>query len=79
VYIFKVRVVVRAQPVREFAARRNLTLGALAREVGSHPVTFSKYLAGHGQMGPRTRKALLRFIDAPFDEIFEIVDEAVAS
>jgi len=30
-------------------------------------------------MGPRTRKALLRFIDAPFDEIFEIVDEAVAS
>jgi transcriptional regulator with XRE-family HTH domain len=71
------RVVLKADIVREKAAQRNLSLEEVAHASRMHPTHLYKVLSGRysRQMTPAKRRALLEALGASFDDIFELIQD----
>jgi DNA-binding phage protein len=70
------RVSIKPDFVRSRAAQQSRTLDQIARTAGIHPSHLYKVLGGSHDLGARKRLSLLAALDAPFEQAFEIVDEA---
>ncbi len=68
------RIRVRRAALEAALARRNLTMTALAREIGYTRTHVSDLLAGRVSPGPKMQQRLLDVLGGTFDELFEIVE-----
>lgn len=65
----------RAAAFRAIAARKNLTLDALARVVGVGERHFYRLLNGRVSPSPRTRASICNALDLPFEALFEMAGD----
>lgn len=69
----------KAERLREIAARQGITLGGLCERAGLSPNHLSKVLAGRHNLSARKRGAILAALDADFDDVFVIVSDSEAA
>lgn len=65
-----VTVKIRADAIREVAARQNLSLSEIAKSSGIEASYFAALLRGKHQPSPRMRLRLLSALGLNFDELF---------
>lgn len=66
------KITMKADRLRELAARRGMTLGNLCAQADLNPSHLSKVLSGRHDLSARKRSALLSALGAEFDDVFDL-------
>ena len=76
---YPLRILCKADRVRELTARRGFTLGELSERAGISPSHMSKVLGGQHELSARKRRVLLNALGAAFDDLFEFEPDCEAA